>query len=60
MCVLVWLQSLVRFKVDVKINPGSHVSEIAVNKQLNDKERVAAALENFDLLRTVNRCLEER
>jgi len=49
-----------RFKVDVKINPGSHVSEIAVNKQLNDKERVAAALENFDLLRTVNRCLEER
>ncbi|KAF6037901.1 hypothetical protein EB796_003791 [Bugula neritina] len=49
-----------RFKVDVKINPGSHVSEIAVNKQLNDKERVAAALENFDLLRTVNKCLEER
>lgn len=33
-----------RFKVDVRITPGSHVSEAAINKQLQDKERVAAAL----------------
>jgi hypothetical protein len=28
-----------------------------VNKQLNDKERVLAALENSSLLEMVNRCL---
>jgi len=30
---------------------------IAVNKQLNDKERVAAALENSNLLNMVDDCL---
>ena len=29
----------------------------AVNKQLNDKERVAAALENLNLLNMVDDCL---
>ena len=47
-----------RFKVDVNVTPGTHASEAAVNKQLNDKERVAAALENDNLLRTVNQCLD--
>jgi hypothetical protein len=28
-----------------------------VNKQLNDKERVAAALENNHLLEVVNKCI---
>ncbi|KIZ00253.1 hypothetical protein MNEG_7708 [Monoraphidium neglectum] len=46
-----------RFKVDIQLSPGSHVSEAAVNKQLNDKERVAAALENPALLSMVDRCL---
>uniref|UniRef100_UPI00358E5BAF cytosolic iron-sulfur assembly component 2B n=1 Tax=Myxine glutinosa TaxID=7769 RepID=UPI00358E5BAF len=46
-----------RFKVDVHITPGTHVSEHAVNKQLADKERVAAALENSHLLQVVNQCL---
>ena len=46
-----------RFKVDVNVTPGTHASEAAVNKQLNDKERVAAALENDNLLRVVNECL---
>jgi len=46
-----------RFKVDVRIYPGSHASEDAVNKQLADKERVAAALENSNLLELVNQCL---
>lgn len=32
------------WQVDIRITPGTHISEIAVNKQLNDKERVAAAL----------------
>jgi len=49
-----------RFKVDVRIFPGSHASEAAVNKQLADKERVAAALENSHLLEVVNQCLDTR
>ena len=48
-----------RFKVDVTIAPGTHASEVAVNKQLADKERVAAALENAHLLDVVNQCLTE-
>ena len=46
-----------RFKVTVKISRGTHQSEDAVNKQLNDKERVAAALENGHLLEVVNKCI---
>jgi len=45
------------FKIDVYITPGSHATEEAVNKQLADKERVAAALENHHLLEVVNQCL---
>jgi len=46
-----------RFKVEVLISPGTHQSEKAVNKQLLDKERVAAALENQSLIGVVNQCL---
>eukprot|EP00127_Corallochytrium_limacisporum_P005206 Clim_evm23s201 gene=Clim_evmTU23s201 len=47
-----------RFKVNVRIREGTHASEMAVNKQLADKERVAAALENAHLLNVVNQCLK--
>ncbi|EJD06086.1 uncharacterized protein FOMMEDRAFT_79617 [Fomitiporia mediterranea MF3/22] len=47
-----------RFKVDIRVKPGSHQSESALNKQLNDKERVAAALENNALLNVVEQCLK--
>ncbi|XP_063232813.1 MIP18 family protein galla-2 [Bacillus rossius redtenbacheri] len=46
-----------RFKVKVEITPGSHASEHAVNKQLADKERVAAALENANLIDVINQCV---
>jgi len=46
-----------RFKVDIAVAPGTHASEEAVNKQLNDKERVAAALENPSLVAMVDKCL---
>lgn len=46
-----------RFKVTVEITPGTHTSEIAVNKQLADKERVAAALENSNLINVINQCI---
>lgn len=49
-----------RFKVTVSIAPGTHDSEQAVNKQLADKERVAAALENTHLLSVVNQCLSTK
>ncbi|XP_033209188.1 MIP18 family protein galla-2 [Belonocnema kinseyi] len=46
-----------RFKITVEITPGSHTSEDAINKQLADKERVAAALENNHLLEVINQCI---
>ncbi|XP_059284698.1 protein AE7-like 1 isoform X3 [Lycium ferocissimum] len=45
------------FKVDIKVAPGSHADEESVNKQLNDKERVAAAMENPNLRQLVDECL---
>jgi metal-sulfur cluster biosynthetic enzyme len=33
-----------RYKTDVRVSPGTHVNELDINKQLKDKERVAAAL----------------
>jgi metal-sulfur cluster biosynthetic enzyme len=44
-----------QYKINVSITPGTHSSEAAINKQLNDKERVAAALENTHLLEVVNK-----
>lgn len=44
-------------QVDIFVTPGTHSTEAAVNKQLNDKERVAAALENPNLLAMVNKSL---
>ncbi|XP_020111310.1 protein AE7-like isoform X2 [Ananas comosus] len=46
-----------RYKVDIRIAPGTHATEATVNKQLNDKERVAAALENPTLLEVIEDCL---
>lgn len=59
LCIRVKLQRSLpaNFKTTVKIEPGTHASEKAVNKQLNDKERVCAALENKHLLGVVNRCI---
>jgi metal-sulfur cluster biosynthetic enzyme len=59
LCVRVKLMRCLpsRFKVDIRVAPGTHQTEAAVNKQLNDKERVAAALENPNLLEMVDECL---
>ncbi|CAE5963400.1 unnamed protein product [Arabidopsis arenosa] len=46
-----------RYKIDIRVAPGSHATEDALNKQLNDKERVAAALENPNLVEMVDECL---
>ncbi|XP_050716795.1 cytosolic iron-sulfur assembly component 2A-like isoform X2 [Eriocheir sinensis] len=44
------------FPYPCKVN----ISIAQVNKQINDKERVAAALENPNLSQVVEKCLEER
>ncbi|XP_050538036.1 MIP18 family protein galla-2 [Daktulosphaira vitifoliae] len=46
-----------RFKISVSITPGTHASEHAINKQLDDKERVAAALENTHLSTVLHNCI---
>ena len=43
--------------VQVQIRKGTHQSEVAINKQLGDKERVAAALDNERLSEVVYQCL---
>eukprot|EP00922_Rhytidocystis_sp_ex-Travisia-forbesii_P049167 GHVS01073220.1.p1 GENE.GHVS01073220.1~~GHVS01073220.1.p1 ORF type:complete len:191 (+),score=37.24 GHVS01073220.1:62-634(+) len=52
-CLPDWL------KADVEISPGTHNTELAVNRQLNDKERVAAALENPALLALIDQGIRE-
>lgn len=49
-----------RFKVKVQITPGTHTSEAAINKQLADKERIAAALENSHLIAVINQCVNTK
>ena len=46
-----------RYKIDVFIEKGKHETEGDINKQLNDKERVLAALENANLTNMVNKGL---
>ncbi|AEO70502.1 c56c14d6-0dc0-4ff1-96bc-f1d02cedc0c2 [Thermothielavioides terrestris] len=46
------------YRVDVRMKVGSHAQDDQVNKQLGDKERVAAALENDTLRRMVDKMLE--
>ena len=45
------------YRVDVRVKEGTHSQDDQVNKQLADKERVAAALENQDLKRMLESML---
>ncbi|KAI6652723.1 hypothetical protein LOD99_4109 [Oopsacas minuta] len=45
-------------KLYISIAEDSHTSAIEVTKQINDKERVAAALENPHLHATVQECID--
>jgi len=47
-----------RFRIDVRIKEGTHSTADQVNKQLGDKERVAAALENGTLMGVIRKMLE--
>ena len=48
-----------RFKTRVQLTSGSHTTEEEVNRQLNDKERIAAAMENPALLNVINNTLKK-
>jgi len=45
------------WKVKIAVAPGSHDAAEAVTKQLNDKERVAAALENEHIAKMVENAI---
>ncbi|KAL5614956.1 hypothetical protein BROUX41_005024 [Berkeleyomyces rouxiae] len=45
------------YRVDVRAKENTHSQDDQVNKQLSDKERVAAALENQDLKNLLDRML---
>lgn len=47
------------FKLDILVSEGTHTIEGDVNKQINDKERVAAAMENPSLRDMVEQCIKE-
>ncbi|MCJ1360194.1 MAG: hypothetical protein MMC33_010197 [Icmadophila ericetorum] len=47
-----------RFRVDVRIKEGTHSTGDQVNKQLADKERVAAAMENAQLRGMIQKMME--
>lgn len=55
--VKLWRSLPKTFVIQVRIREGSHQQQAAINKQLNDKERVAAALENIRLASVVQQCL---
>ena len=49
-----------KFKIDLQIKEGSHSTGEDITKQINDKERVAAALENPNLRETVDNCINNQ
>uniref|UniRef100_A0A1B0CH60 MIP18 family-like domain-containing protein n=1 Tax=Lutzomyia longipalpis TaxID=7200 RepID=A0A1B0CH60_LUTLO len=48
-----------RLKLDIFIKKGAHTTEEEINKQINDKERIAAAMENPNLRELVEKCISE-
>jgi metal-sulfur cluster biosynthetic enzyme len=46
------------YRVDVRVKENTHSQDDQVNKQLADKERVAAALENDTLKGVLDKMLE--
>ncbi|CAH0550338.1 unnamed protein product [Brassicogethes aeneus] len=46
-------------KLDIYIKDGAHTTEHEINKQINDKERIAAAMENPNLKEMVENCILE-
>lgn len=61
LCLRVKLERclLYKYKLDIFVGEGTHSIEEDVNKQINDKERVAAAMENPNLRDVVEQCIKD-
>nr|XP_020667848.1 MIP18 family protein FAM96A-like [Pogona vitticeps] len=61
LCLRIKLQRCLPFKhkLEIYISEGTHFTEEDINKQINDKERVAAAMENPNLREIVEQCVLE-
>ncbi|XP_043278878.1 MIP18 family protein galla-1 [Venturia canescens] len=61
LCIRVKLERnlMAMFKLDIYIKEGAHATEQEINKQINDKERIAAAMENPNLRELVEKCIRE-
>ncbi|XP_077173733.1 cytosolic iron-sulfur assembly component 2A [Paroedura picta] len=61
LCLRIKLQRCLPFKhkLEIYISEGMHSTEEDVNRQINDKERVAAAMENPNLREIVEQCVLE-
>ncbi|XP_043526204.1 MIP18 family protein galla-1 [Frieseomelitta varia] len=61
LCIRVKLERhlVALFKLDIFIKKGAHSTEQEINKQINDKERIAAAMENPNLRELVEKCIQE-
>lgn len=61
LCIRVKLNTTLswKHKLNIYLTKGTHNTEIEINKQINDKERVAAAMENPNLKKIVEDCLKE-
>ncbi|XP_035756968.1 cytosolic iron-sulfur assembly component 2A [Egretta garzetta] len=61
LCLRIKLQRCLPFrhKLEIYISEGTHSTEEDINKQINDKERVAAAMENPNLREIVEQCVTE-
>ncbi|CAL1676500.1 unnamed protein product [Lasius platythorax] len=61
LCIRIKLERhlVASFKLDIYIKEGAHSTEQEINKQINDKERIAAAMENPNLRELVEKCILE-
>ena len=47
-------------KIDIYVQEGKHDNKSAIDRQVNDKERVCAALENEDVAVAIEDLIKER
>ncbi|XP_049826283.1 MIP18 family protein galla-1 isoform X2 [Aethina tumida] len=61
LCIRIKLERYMPYpiKLDIFIKEGAHTTEHEINKQINDKERIAAAMENPNLKDMVENCIAE-
>lgn len=62
LCMRIKLQRSLpdRHKLDIIIKEGTHTTRDEINKQINDKERISAAMENPNLRSLVEQCILEQ